>query len=165
VHTWQVRAGSAVRDPLTFSGRGDGAAAVTGGDVGGRDQVAVPAVPTVRAAEVPPAGLRYPAGAGGAGGGGSPLVHQPDGHSGSLGLVGQGADKVPDPPVAGALIMPPARVQVQHAAGVADRERPDLALDGPEHYGFGGLVLGLVDPPPVPGLGRALATAVLPPAA
>jgi hypothetical protein len=29
----------------------------------------------------------------------------------------------------------------------------------------GGLVLGLADPPPVPGLGRPLAAAVLPPAA
>jgi hypothetical protein len=60
--------------------------------------------------------------------------------------------------------MPPARVQVQHAAGVADRERPDLALGGPGHSCSGGFVLGLADPPPVPGLGRALAAAVLPPA-
>jgi hypothetical protein len=71
---------------------------------------------------------------------------------------------VPDPPVAGALVVPPARVQVQHAAGVADRHRPDLVFHRPGHRCFGGLVLGLADPPPVPGLGRPLAAAVLPPA-
>jgi hypothetical protein len=59
--------------------------------------------------------------------------------------------------------MPPARVQVQHAAGVTDRERPGPVFDRPGHDRFGGLVLGLADPPPVPGLGRALAAAVLPP--
>jgi hypothetical protein len=165
VHTWQVRAGSAVRDPRAQWGRGDGAAAVAGGDVGGRDQVAVPVVPAVRAAEVAPRGLGDPAGAGGAGGGGAPLVDQPDGDRGGLGLVGQGTDEVAEAPVAGALVVPPARVQVQHAAGVADRERPDPALDGPGHDGLGGLVLGLADPPPVPGLGRALTAAVLAPPA
>jgi len=72
---------------------------------------------------------------------------------------------VPDAPVPGALVVPPARVEVQDAAGVADRHRPDLVLGGPGHDGFGGLVLGLADPPPVPGLGRALVAAVLPPAA
>jgi hypothetical protein len=77
----------------------------------------------------------------------------------------QGADEVADPPVAGALVVPPAGVQVQHAAGVTDRERPDLAFHCPGHHGFGGLVLGLADPPPVPGPGRPLASAVLPPAA
>jgi hypothetical protein len=59
--------------------------------------------------------------------------------------------------------MPPARVEVEDAAGVTDRHRPDLVLDGPGHHGLGGLVLGLADPPPVPGLGRPLAAAVLPP--
>jgi hypothetical protein len=165
VHTGKVIAGSAVRDPRSSSGRGDdAAAAVAGGDVGGRDQVAVPVVPAVRAAEVAPSGLGYPAGAGGAGGGGAPLVHQPDGDRGGLGLILQGADEVPEAPVAGPLVVPPAGVEVEDAAGVADRERPDLALDGPGHDGFGGFVLGLADPPPVPGLGRALVAAVLPPA-
>jgi hypothetical protein len=163
VHTGKVIAGSAVRDPRAQCGRGDGAAAVAGGDVGGRDQVAVPVVPAVRAAEVAPSGPGDPAGAGGAGGGGAPLVNQLDGDPGGLGLIGQGADEVPDPPVASALVVPPAGVQVQHAAGVADRERPHPVLDGPGHCGLGGLVLGLADPPPVPGLGRALAAAVLPP--
>jgi hypothetical protein len=60
VHAWQVCPGSAVRDPRAFGGRGDGAAALAGGDVGGRGQVAVALVPAVRAAEVPPGGLGYP---------------------------------------------------------------------------------------------------------
>jgi hypothetical protein len=59
--------------------------------------------------------------------------------------------------------MPPARVEVEDAAGVADRERPGPVLDGPGQHGPSGFVLGLPDPPPVPGLGRALAAAVLPP--
>ena len=122
-----------------------------------------PCVPAVRAAEVPPGGLRHPPGAGGAGGGGAPLVDQRDGDPGGLGLVRQGADEVAGAPVPGALVVPPARVQVQHAAGVADRERPDPVLHRPGHHGLGGLVLGLADPPPVPGLGRALMAAVLPP--
>jgi hypothetical protein len=165
VHTGKVRAGSAVRDPRALGGWGDGGAAVAGGDVGGRDQVAVPVVPAVRAAEVAPSGLGDPAGAGGAGGGGAPLVDQPDGDPGGLGFIPQGADEVPDPPVTGALVVPPARVQVEHAAGVADRERPHPVFDGPGHNCFGGLVLGLADPPPVPGLGRALTAAVLAPPA
>jgi hypothetical protein len=46
VRTWQVRPGSAVRDPRRpRRGSGDGSAAVAGGDVGGRDQVAVALVP------------------------------------------------------------------------------------------------------------------------
>jgi hypothetical protein len=52
---------------------------------------------------------------------------------------------------------------VQHAAGVTDRQRPGPALHRPGDHGLGGLVLGLADPPPVAGLGRALAAAVLPP--
>jgi hypothetical protein len=88
-----------------------------------------------------------------------------DGDRGGLGLILQGADEVAEAPVAGPLVVPPARVEVEDAAGVADRERPDLARDGPGHCGLGGLVLGLADPPPVPGLGRPLAAAVLPPPA
>jgi hypothetical protein len=42
VHAWQVRPGSAVRDPRPLRDGGDDAAARAGGDVGGRDQVAVP---------------------------------------------------------------------------------------------------------------------------
>jgi hypothetical protein len=70
---------------------------------------------------------------------------------------------VADAPVPGPLIMPPARAEVQDAAGVADRQRPDPAVHGPRHHRLGGLVLGLPDSPQVPGLRRALATAVLPP--
>jgi hypothetical protein len=53
---------------------------------------------------------------------------------------------------------------VQHAAGVTDRQRPDLALHRPGNHGFGGLVLGLADPPHVAGLSLTLVAAVLPPA-
>jgi hypothetical protein len=86
-----------------------------------------------------------------------------DGDRGGLGLIGQGADEVPDAPFAGALVVPPAGVEVQDAAGVTDRERPNLALDGPGHDRSGGLVLGLADPPPVPGLSLPHVGSVLPP--
>jgi hypothetical protein len=59
--------------------------------------------------------------------------------------------------------VPPPRTKVQDAAGVADRDRPGPALYCPRHHRLGGLVLGLADPPQVPGLGRAFAAAVLPP--
>ena len=59
--------------------------------------------------------------------------------------------------------MPPARIQAQHAAWVADGQRPDPVLDGPAGDGLGGLVLGLPYPAPVPAFGRLLAAPVLAP--
>jgi len=82
----------------------------------------------LRAAEVPPGGLGCPPGTPWAGGGRAPLVNQLDGDPGGLGLVRQGADEVADAPVPGPLAVAPARAQVQHAAGVTDRQRPDPAF-------------------------------------
>jgi hypothetical protein len=61
--------------------------------------------------------------------------------------------------------MPPSRFQVQDAAGVADRQRPHPVLHRPAHHHLGGLVLGLPDPPPVPGLGVPRPALVAAPAA
>jgi hypothetical protein len=125
----------------------------------------VPRVPAVRAAEVPPGGLGRPPGAVRAGGGRAPLVDKADSDPGGLGLVFQGADEVADPPVPGPLIVMPPRVLVQDAARVADRQRPDPVLHRPRHDGLGGLMLGLPDPPQVPGLSVPLPALVPPPAA
>jgi hypothetical protein len=54
---------------------------------------------------------------------------------------------------------------VQDAAGVADGEGPDPVVGGPGHDGLGGLVLGLADPPQVPGLGVPRPALGAPPAA
>jgi len=162
VHTWQVRPGPAVRDPPGHLG-GDGAATRAGGDVGGRDQVAVPGLPAVRAAEDPPGGLGHPPGTRGAGRGGAPLINQSDGDPGDCGLVGQGADQVPDPPAAEPLVVSTPGGQAEHTARVADRQRADPVLDRPADDGRGGLVLCLADPPPVPRFDGPLAAPELPP--
>jgi len=162
VHTWQVHPGPAVRDPPGHLG-GDAAAARPGGDVDSRDQVAVPAIPAVRAGEDPPGGFRYPPGTRRARRGGTPLVHEGDGDPGGLGLVGQGADQVPDPPGADPVVVPPAGGQAQHAARVADRQRPDAVLDSPADDGLGRLVLGLAHPPPVSRFDGPLVAPELPP--
>jgi hypothetical protein len=82
---------------------------------------------------------------------------------GHLGLVFQYSDQVADPPVSGALVVPPSRVQVQDAAGIADSQGADPPGHRPGDNGFGGFVLGLADPPPVPRLGQSLAAPVMPP--
>jgi hypothetical protein len=158
-----VIAGSAVRDPRTVGWCGDGSAAVADGHVDGRDQVAVPVVPAVRAGEVPPGRLGDPPGAGGAGGGRAPLVNELEGDPGRLGFVPQGLDEVADAPVPDTLVVASPGVEVQDAAGVTDRQRPGTVLDGPGHDGLGGLVVGLADAPLVAGLGGAFGAAVLPP--
>jgi hypothetical protein len=162
VHTWQVRSGSAVRDIGREGGR-CGAAARAGGDAGAREQVAVPGQPAVRAGKHPPGGLGDGSEASGAGGGGAPLVGQPHGDPGRLGFVVQGAEQVADPPGAGALVVPPARLDGEHAAGVAHRQSPGLVLYGPADNGPGSLVLGLPDPAAVPGLHQTLAAPELAP--
>jgi hypothetical protein len=166
VHTGQVGSGATVRDPRPVRDGGDDAAAGSpGGDADGRDQVAVPALPAVRAGEVPAGGLGNPPGASGAGGGRAPLVDQAHGDPGGLGLVGQGADQVPDPPVPGPLIVPPSCLEVQDTAWITDGEGTDPVRRGPGDDRFGGFVLGLPDPPHVPGFGFPLAAPVLAPPA
>jgi hypothetical protein len=155
-YTWQVRPGAAVRD----SGREDGrcgAAAGTGGDAGGREQVAVPGTSAVSAGHDPPGGLGDPLGAGRAGRGGAPLIHQPHLDPRLLGLVAQHREQVANPPGTHPLVVPPARRQGQHAPRVADGQRADPVPHGPGDDGAGGFVLGLADPAAVPHLHQALA--------
>lgn len=164
VHTGEMGSGATVRDPRPGWDGGNGAAARSpGGDAGGRDEVAVPCLPAVRAGEVPAGGLGYPPGAARAGGGRTPLVDQAHGDPGGLGLVEQGADQVPDPPISGPLAVPPSCLEVQDAARIPDRQYTDLVVHGPGDDLFGGLVLGLADPPHMPGLRLPLAPAVLAP--
>jgi hypothetical protein len=81
-----------------------------------------------------------------------------------LRFVGEGGDEVADPPGPGALVVHPACVQAEDAAGVAHGEGADVVADGPGDDGPGGFVLGLADAPPVPGLHDPLAAAVASPA-
>jgi hypothetical protein len=80
------------------------------------------------------------------------------------GDIAQHADQVADAPVAGPLVVPPARSDAQDAARVADRDGADPARGGPADHRAGGLVLGLADPAGVPRLHDPLAAPVLPPA-
>ena len=54
-----------------------------------------------------------------------------------------------DAPVAGALVVPPPRLELEDAAGVADGQGTDPPVNGPGNDRFDGLVLGLADAPPV----------------
>ena len=159
--TRKVGPGAAVRDAGRDGRRG--AAAVPGGDIGGRDQVAVAGELAARAGQDPPGRLGDPGPAGRAGGGGAALVHQLQADPGGFGLVGQHGDQVADAPVAGALVMPPSGLDAEDAAGVADGQGADPAGHRPGDDGFGGFVLGLADPPPVPRLGQPLPAPVVPP--
>jgi hypothetical protein len=75
VHTWQMRSSAAVHYPRTAR-REDGPAAHTDGDIGGRDEIAVPGMPAVRADEDSPSRFRHPPGACGTGRGCAPLIDQ-----------------------------------------------------------------------------------------
>jgi hypothetical protein len=83
--TRQVRPGAAVRDASRDDRRDP--AARTGGDVGGRGEVAVAGELAGRAGEDPPGRFGNPGVAGGAGGGGATLVHQGQADPGYLGFV------------------------------------------------------------------------------
>jgi hypothetical protein len=156
-----VRPGAAVRD----AGRDDrcDAAAESGGDAGGRDQVAVAGELAGRAGQHPPGRFGDPGPAGRASGGGAPLVHQGHDDPGGLGLIGQYSDQVADPPVFGALIVPPTGLDTENAARVADGQGAGPVRYRPGDYGSRGFVLGLSDPAAVPGLGQPLAAPVVPP--
>jgi hypothetical protein len=124
----------------------------------------VAVLPAVRAGEIPPGGLGDPSAASGAGRGRAPLIDQEHADRGGLGLIRQGADQVSDPPVPGPLVVPPACLEGQHAAGVPDRQGADPVLHRPGDDLVGGFVLGLADPPGMPGFGFPLAAPVLAPA-
>jgi hypothetical protein len=52
---------------------------------------------------------------------------------------------VADPPVAGPLVVPPTRLDLEDAARVADGQGADPPVNGPGDGRCGGLVLGLAD--------------------
>jgi hypothetical protein len=83
--------------------------------------------------------------------------------AGQVDDVPQSADEVADPPVPDTLVVAPPRSKVQDTARVTDRQCPGPLLHRPGHHCPGGFVLGLADPPLVPGFGGALRAAVLPP--
>src|SRR5262252_8244461 len=68
-----------------------------------------------------------------------------------------------EPPGASAVVVPPPGLELQDAAGVADRQGADAVLDGPGDHLAGGFVLGLADPAAVPRLHHLLAAPVLAP--
>jgi hypothetical protein len=70
---------------------------------------------------------------------------------------------MPDPPGADPLIVPPPGVAAEHAARVANGQSADSVLHGPADDGLGCLMLGLPDPPLVPGLHLPLPAPVPPP--
>src|SRR5215831_6360055 len=109
---------AAVRDVGRESGR-RGPAAESGGDIDRREQVAVADVPTGAARELAAIGLGHAAGAGGARGGSATFVDQLQADPSRLSLVFEDGDQVADPPVPGALIVPPTRLDAEHAAGIA----------------------------------------------
>jgi hypothetical protein len=114
VDTGQVPSGSAVRDPGPGWDRGDGSAAGSaGGDAGGRDQVAAPFQPAVRAGEDSSGGLGDPLAAGRAGRGRA--------------LVLSSSPKVPSKRPGTTL--PPPPVQLQHRAPHVPRrpQKPEAA--------------------------------------
>jgi hypothetical protein len=156
--TGQVPSGSAVRDGYRQHAAGGWAARRgTAGDVRGTGQVPVPAQTARPATEDPAGGFGYPPVAGGARGGGAPLVHQHHPDPGLGGLIGQVADQGAGPPGAQPLVMPPAGLDREHAARVTDGQGAYPPRRRPGDHLVGGLMLGLPDPAPVPGLDRALA--------
>jgi len=78
---------------------------------------------------------------------------------GQHGLVLQDPQAAADLPLPQPQVVPPASVEVEDTARVADGQRPDSLLDGPADDGLGGLVLGLPDPTVVSGLDPALPAA------
>jgi hypothetical protein len=136
-----------------------------GSDVMGTHQVPVPLERAVGAAKPAVPGLGDALPAGGAGGGGATLVHQPHLDAGLFGLVAQGVHKVGAAPLPQAEVLRPAGVLVGDALGVADQQGPDPLPDGERDHLFGGLVMRLVDTTAVAGLDPAHVGAIPAPAA
>jgi hypothetical protein len=67
-------------------------------------------------------------------------------------------------PVAGPLVVMPARLQGEDAPGVPDGQGADPLMNRPGDDGAGRLVLSLADPAPVPGLCQPLTMPELAPA-
>jgi hypothetical protein len=136
-----------VSDTLGLDGR------LVGGPRPGRtDQIPVPLEPAVRTPEVAAFWFGNPPLAGGAGGGGAPLIHQPHYHPGLLGLVAQRLQQVGAAPPPQPEVLHPTNVPVGDALGVAHHQGADALLDGEGDHLLGGLVLGLVDATAMPRL-------------
>jgi hypothetical protein len=129
-----------------------GSAASLGGDVGGTDQIPVPEELAVGTVEPAALGLGDPPLAGGAGGGGPTLVHQPHHDACQFGLVAQGLEQVGAAPLPQPEIVHPASVLVGDARWVTDHQGADLVLEREGDDLPGGLVLGLVDATAMPRL-------------
>ena len=126
------------------------------GDVGGRDQVAVPAEPAVRAGETPARRLGHP-----------------PWQAGQVEEVPRSSTSTKSIPAASALSLrarircPTRQSRVRWLCrrpalrSSTPRGSPTASVPTraprPRRRRLGGLVLGLADPPPVPGLGHALA--------
>jgi hypothetical protein len=161
-YTWQVCPGSTVLDTGRENSR-CGAAASAGGDVGGREQVAMPSQITVWAGQDPPGRLGNTPGAARARGRGSPFVNEAKSYPAGFGLVPKRAQQVADPPGPSALVVPPPRVQAENAARVTDCHGANAVLHRPGDHLLGGFMLSLPDPPPVPSLYQPLTAPVLAP--
>jgi hypothetical protein len=130
-----------------------GSAANLGSDVVGTDQITVPGELAVVAVELAAAGLGDPLLAGGAGGGGAPLVHQPHHDPGLLGLVAQGLEQVGTAPLSQPPVLQPTRILVGDSRRVPGQQRADPLLDGEGDDLLGGLMVGVVDAAAMPRLG------------
>jgi hypothetical protein len=80
-----------------------------------------------------------------------------------FGFVAQNFDQLSDPPVPDALVMTPTGVRGQHSSRITDAQCAGPLPDGPLDDRFRRLVLGLADPPGVPGLDLALSRSMAPP--
>jgi hypothetical protein len=91
--------------------------------------------------------------AGGAGGGGPALIHQPHHDSGLLGFVPQRLHQVGAAPPPKAEVVHPTCVVLGDAPGIADQQGAHALLDGEVDDLLGGLMLGLMDTATVARLG------------
>jgi hypothetical protein len=140
-----------------------GSAAGLGGDVGGTDQIPVPMEAAGRTGEPAASGLGDSPTAGGAGGGGAPLVHQPHDDACLLGLVPQRLHKVGAAPLPQSEILHPAGILLADALGVAHDEGADPLLGGEGDHLLGGLMVSLMDATAMARLHPSQARPVAPP--
>jgi hypothetical protein len=118
---------------------------------------------TVAAAESAPGGFRDPLVAGGAGGGGAALIHQPDHDACQFGLVSQRLHKVGAAPLSQSEILHPAGILLADALGVSHDEGADALLGGEGDHLLGRLMVGVVDAAAMARLDPAQASPVAPP--
>jgi hypothetical protein len=125
--------------------RAGGSVAEGGGDVGGTDQIPMPAEAAGRAAESAARRFRNPSAAGWAGGGGAALIHHANLDAGPFGLVAQRLDQVGAAPLPQPQVVDWTGAVGGDAGGVADRQHADPVVDGEGDDVVGSLVVSLVD--------------------